>query len=197
MRPGSKRGGARRLVGLALLVVLETLTPAERVAFVLHDMFDLSFDEIAPIVGRTPTRRASSRAAPAAASRAATQAPAADRDRRREIVDAFLAASRGGDFGALLAVLDPDVVFRGDREAVRLGGPPELNGAEAVAGIFQGRAQGARPALVDGAPGLAVMFGGRLRIVLALTIEGDRIAAIEAIADPERLRGLEITMLDG
>ena len=183
-------------VGAALLVVLETLAPAERLAFVLHDMFAVPFEEIAPIVGRTPA------AARQLASRArrrvqgAPSAPDADVSRQRKIVDAFLAASRGGDFEALLAVLDPDVVFRADPVAVRMGGSPEIRGAAAVAETFKGRAQAAKPALIDGAVGIAVIFGGRLRIALNLTITGDRIAGIEAVAEPERLRQFDLAVLD-
>lgn len=182
-------------VGLALLVVLEKLTPAERIAFVLHDMFSMPFEEIAPIVGRSAT------AARQLASRARRRvqggsvAADTDRERQREIVDAFLAASRGGDMSALLAVLDPDVVFRSDATAVRMGGQAELCGAPAVAATFKGRAQAAKTALVDGAVGVAVVFGGQLRIVLDMAIEHGRIVAIEAIADPERMRGMDVTVL--
>jgi RNA polymerase sigma-70 factor (ECF subfamily) len=183
-------------VGTALLVVLETLTPAERLAFVLHDMFAVPFEEIAPIVGRTAA------AARQLASRArrrvqgAPSAPDADVARQRKVVDAFLAASRGGDFEALLAVLDPDVVFRADPVAVRMGGLPEIRGATAVAETFKGRAQAAKPALIDGAVGIAVIMGGRLRIALNLTIADDRIVGIEAVADPERLRQFNLTVLN-
>src|SRR5262249_12116361 len=136
-------------IGLALLVVLNRLTPAERVAFVLHDMFDLPFDEIAPIVDRSPE------AARQLASRARRrvqggEAPGADRTRRLEVIHAFLAASRGGNFEALLTLLDPDIVVRADQAAVKLGARPELRGAAAVLDSFIGRARGARPALVDG-----------------------------------------------
>ena len=137
-------------VGAALLVVLETLAPAERLAFVLHDMFAVPFEEIAPIVGRTPA------AARQLASRArrrvqgTPQVPEADLGRQRQIVEAFLAASRDGDFEGLLAVLDPDVVFRADPAAQRLGSLAEIRGAAAVAETFKGRAQAAKPALVDG-----------------------------------------------
>ncbi|HEX6748247.1 MAG TPA: sigma-70 family RNA polymerase sigma factor [Longimicrobium sp.] len=181
-------------VGLALLVVLQKLAPAERVAFVLHDMFDLPFDEIAPIVGRTPTaaRQLASRARRRV--RGADAAP--DRARQQEIVKAFLAASRGGDLEALLAVLDPDVVFRADRVAAAMGGHGELRGAAAVAATFKGRARAARPALVGDGVGLAVVVGGELRIVLATTIAGGKIVGIDAIADPERLRALDLTILD-
>src|SRR5438128_3193589 len=140
-------------VGLALLVVLDTLNPAERLAFVLHDLFAVPFDEIAPIVGRSPT------AARQLASRArrrvqgAATVPDADLTLQREVVDAFLAASRDGDFDALLAVLDPDVVLRVDRGAVPAGASREVHGATAVARQFSGRAQSTQPALVNGAAG--------------------------------------------
>jgi len=183
-------------VGAALLVVLETLAPAERLAFVLHDMFAVPFEEIAPIVGRTPA------AARQLASRArrrvqgAPTIPDADLAHQRKIVDAFLAASRGGDFEGLLAVLDPDVVFRADHAAQRLGSAAELRGAAAVLETFKGRAQAAKPALVDGAMALAVVMDGKLRIVLRLTITEDRIAAVEAVADAERIGKFELRMLD-
>lgn len=183
-------------VGLALLVVLKTLEPAERVAFVLHDMFAVPFEEIAPVVGRSPA------AARQLASRArrrvqgASEVPAPDLAQQRRVVDAFLAASRGGDFEALLAVLDPDVVFRPDAAAVRMGGTGEIRGAAAVAATFKGRAQAARPALVDGEMGLAVVFGGRVRVVLRLTVANGRIAEIEAVADPERLGRFDLDVLD-
>ncbi|WP_406873017.1 sigma-70 family RNA polymerase sigma factor [Aminobacter sp. P9b] len=182
-------------VGLALLVVLERLAPAERIAFVLHDMFDLSFDDIAPIVERTPV------AARQLASRArrrvqgSDEADAPDRMRQREVVDAFLAASRGGNFAGLLAVLDPDVVFRADAAAARLGSAAELRGAQAVAQNFKGRAQVARPALVDGSIGLLIAPMGKLRVVLALKLDGDRIVGIEAIADQDRLAQLDVALL--
>src|SRR2546425_4072347 len=146
-------------VGPALLVVLETLAPAERLAFVLHDMFAVPFDEIATIVGRSPA------AARQLASRARRRvqgatAPDVDRARQRAVVDAFLAASRGGDFAALLAVLDPDVVLRADPTAGRMGATAEGRGAKAVAQAFKGRAQAAQPALVNGAAGLVWVAGG-------------------------------------
>src|SRR5260221_326848 len=133
-------------VGLALLVVLDTLNPAERLAFVLHDLFAVPFDEIAPIVGRSATaaRQLASRAR--RRMRGAATVPDADLTRSREVVDAFLAASRGGDFDALLAVLDPDVVVRADRAAVSVGASREVRGAPAVAKQFSGRARGAQPA---------------------------------------------------
>ncbi|KJC62813.1 RNA polymerase sigma 70 [Bradyrhizobium sp. LTSPM299] len=183
-------------VGTALLVVLETLAPAERLAFVLHDMFAVPFEEIAPIVGRTPA------AARQLASRArrrvqgAPPAPGADVSRQRGIVEAFLAASRNGDFEGLLAVLDPDVVFRADQAAQRLGPLAEIRGSAAVAEVCKGRARAARPALVDGEMGVAVILGGKLRIVLRVTIAGDRIATIDAVADPEQIDTLDVEVFD-
>ncbi len=183
-------------VGLALLVVLDTLAPAERLAFVLHDMFAVPFDEIAPIVGRSPA------AAKMLASRArrrvrgAATVPDADLPRQRAVVDAFLAASRGGDFDALLAVLDPDVVLRADRGAVAAGASREVRGAAAVAEQFSGRARAAQPALVDGAVGAVWAPGGRPRVVFGFTITGGKIVAIDILADPERLGQLDLAVLD-
>jgi RNA polymerase sigma factor (sigma-70 family) len=182
-------------VGAALLVVLETLAPAERLAFVLHDMFAVPFEEIAPIVDRTPA------AARQLASRARRRvqgtppAPDADFSRQKKIVDAFLAASRSGDFEGLLAVLDPDVVFRADRAAQRLGSLPEVRGASAVAERFKGRAQNARPALLDGALGVVVIPSGQLLIVLQLTISGERISAVDAVADAEAIGTFDVEVL--
>lgn len=188
-------------VGAALLIVLDTLSPAERLAFVLHDMFAVPFEEIAPIVGREPAaaRQLASRArrrVQGASAKSDTEIPAADLNRQREVVDAFLAASKLGDFEALLTVLDPEVVFRADATAVKMGGPAELRGAEAVANTFKGRAQAAQPAMVDGAMAVAVVFGGRLRIVLELRIEGERITGIHAIADPDRIKAFDVAILD-
>src|SRR6266542_428438 len=182
-------------VGLALLVVLETLPPAERVAFVLHDMFDLPFDEIAPIVGRSPAaaRQLASRARRRVQGTAT--APDADRTRQREIVDAFLAASRDGDFAALLAVLDPAVVLRAEGSAVCMGAAAEVRGAPTVAETFTGRAQVAQPALVNGAVGAVWAAGGRPRVVFAFTITREKISAIDLVADPERLSGLDLKVL--
>jgi RNA polymerase sigma-70 factor (ECF subfamily) len=184
-------------IGIALLVVLDTLKPAERVAFVLHDMFDLPFEDIAPIVDRTPA------AARQLASRARRRVKGAQPDeedvdtaRQREIVDAFLAASKSGDLAALLRILDPAVVFRPDAVAARMGGVSELRGADAVAATFKGRAQAAKPALLDGVPGIAVAFHGQLRIALRLTFAGERIAGIEAVADPAQLKAMKVTLPD-
>jgi RNA polymerase sigma factor (sigma-70 family) len=184
-------------VGIALLVVLETLTPAERLAFVLHDMFAVPFDEIASIVGRSPT------AARQLASRArrrvqgAAKDPEGDLTRQREVVDAFLAASRGGDFDALLALLDPDVVLRADRAAEDTGASREVRGARSVAGTFSGRARHAQPALIDGAAGLVWAPGGRPRVVFGFTIVRGKILAIDMLADPARLSGLDLAILEG
>src|SRR6266566_2436376 len=183
-------------VGLALLVVLDTLTPAERLAFVLHDIFAMPFDEIAPIVERSPTatRQLASRARRRV--RGATTVKDPDLTYQREVVDAFLTASRGGDFDALLAVLDPDVVFRADRTAMSAGASGEVHGAPFVARQFSGHAQGARPALVNGAVGLVVARYGRLFLVLSLTIRHSKIVEIDAVADPARLRQLRLSVLD-
>ncbi|HMH12495.1 MAG TPA: sigma-70 family RNA polymerase sigma factor [Edaphobacter sp.] len=183
-------------VGLALLVVLETLAPAERVAFVLHDMFDMSFDEIAPIVGRSPV------AARQLASRArrrvqgGTAVRDADLTREREVVDAFVAASRSGNFNALLALLDPDVVVRADQAAVEMGATGEVRGANAVAKTFSGRAGAAKPALLDGAVGLAWAPGGQPRVIFHFAIVDGRIATIDMVADTRDLRQIDLTMLE-
>jgi RNA polymerase sigma-70 factor, ECF subfamily len=182
-------------IGLALLVVLKTLAPAERVAFVLHDMFDLPFDEIAPIVGRSPA------AARQLASRArrrvqgADAAPDADRGRQRQVVGAFLAASRGGDFDALIALLDPAVVLRSDDAAVLVGSSREVRGAMAVAETFSGRARVAQLALVDGTVGAVWAPGGKPRVVFAFTISNGKIVGIDLLADPDRLSRLALTIL--
>ncbi len=183
-------------VGLALLVVLNTLAPAERLAFVLHDMFAMPFAEIAPIVGRSQeaARQLASRARRRVQGAAAGSS--ADLNRQREVVDAFLAASRGGDFNALLAVLDPNVVLRADIVAVRMGAASAVRGAAAVAQTFAGRARAARPALIDGTAGAIWARGGRPRVVFAFTTAGGKIVEINMIADPERLRQLELTIVD-
>ena len=182
-------------VGLALLVVLDTLAPAERLAFVLHDMFDLSFDEIAPIVGRSTA--AARQLASRARRRVRGAAAAPDIARQREVVGAFLAAARGGDFEALVSVLDPEVVFRPDPAALRGGPSAEVRGAQAVAKLFSGRAQTARAALVNGAVGVVVAPRGRLFLVLGLKVSGGKISEVEVIADPARLRRLDLAVLDG
>jgi RNA polymerase sigma factor (sigma-70 family) len=183
-------------VGLAMLVVLDTLRPAERVAFVLHDVFAIPFDEIAPIVERSvpTTRQLASRARARVRGRGA--AVEVDRRRKAAVVDAFLAAARKGDFDALIAVLDPDVVLRADGHAVAFGAAAETRGAEPVA-AWSRRARGAVPALVAGAPAAAWAPGGNLRVVYDFTTSEDRITAIDLIADPERLAGLELVVLEG
>ena len=184
-------------VGLALIIVLETLAPAERLAFVLHDMFAMSFDAIAPIVGRTPA------AARQLASRArrrvqgAARVPDADLGRQREVVDAFLAASQRGDLDALLVVLDPDVVLRGDR------GPAAasvVRGARQVAkgAVFGGQRAAAAgfvelPVLVNGAAGVVVFAGDQVFSIAAFTVAGGRIVEINVLADPDRLRRLDLS----
>src|SRR6266511_2787820 len=183
-------------VGLALLVVLDTLAPAERVAFVLHDLFAVPFDEIAPIVGRSPTaaRQLASRARRRVQGAAAV--PDADLTRKREVVDAFLAASRGGDFYALLVVLDPDVVLRADSAAVAAGASREVRGARAVAETFKGRARAAQPALVNGAAGAVWAPGGQPRVVFGFTITRGKIVAIDLLSDPAHLAQIDLVVLD-
>jgi RNA polymerase sigma factor (sigma-70 family) len=181
-------------IGVALLVVLDTLKPAERVAFVLHDMFDLPFEDIAPIVGRSAeaARQLASRARRRVKGVQPDTEAATDMARRREIVDAFLAASRTGDMEGLLRVLDPDVTFVPDAVASRMGNVGTIRGAEPVAALFKGRAQAAKTALIDGAVGVAVAFGGQLRIAMRLTFAGGRITGLDAVADPEALAQLDV-----
>jgi len=186
-------------VGLALLVVLETLAPADRLAFVLHDLFGVPFDAIAPIVGRSPTaaRQLASRARRRV--RGAPTVPDADRTRQRGVVDAFLAAQRVGDFDALLAVLDPDVVLRADRRAAPPGVSTEVRGAPTVAKQSLASSRGARfarLALVNGAPGIIVAPRGRLFLALVFTIARGKIVEIDVVADPARLRQLDLAVLD-
>ncbi|MFI7693248.1 sigma-70 family RNA polymerase sigma factor [Nonomuraea sp. NPDC049655] len=187
-------------VGLALLVVLESLSPAERLAFVLHDMFGLPFEQIAPIVERTPV--AAKKLASRARQRVRGAAPTPDPDLagQRRVVEAFLAAAREGDFGALLAVLDPDVVLRADR-GLLTGGMKVVRGAADVAGqavAFRRSPIGAvaRPALVNGLAGLVNTVEGRLYSVMSFTVSDGRIAAIDILADPDRLAALDLTPLE-
>jgi RNA polymerase sigma factor (sigma-70 family) len=185
-------------VGLALLVVLDRLAPAERIAFVLHDMFDVSFDEIASIVGRSPAaaRQLASRARRRVQG-AGTPSPA-DLNRQRQVVDAFLTALRGGDFEGLLAVLDPEVVVRIDEAAARPGAPREIHGAEAWAKgavAFAQLAGSLQPMLVDGTVALVWAAGGRLSRVLRFTITNGKIVEADIIADPARLGELHLTAL--
>jgi RNA polymerase sigma-70 factor, ECF subfamily len=185
-------------VGLALLVVLETLPPAERLAFVLHDMFAVPFNEIAPIVERSPE------AARQLASRARRRVqgertvPDADLDRQREVVDAFMAAAREGDFAALVAVLDPDVVVRADMGAIP-GASREIRGAEAVASqalMYTRLGVLTQPALINGVAGAVSLQDGKPISVGAFTVRGGKIVAVDFLADPERLSQLDLTILD-
>jgi RNA polymerase sigma-70 factor (ECF subfamily) len=185
-------------VGLALLVVLDTLTPAERLAFVLHDMFDLPFDEIATIVDRSPAaaRQLASRARRRVRGNVAP--PARDLARQRRVVDAYLAATRHGDFESLLALLDPDVVLRADQAVGPTPAPIVIRGAHAVAKgalASSARAGFTQPALVDGTVGLVMAPRGRLFLVLGFTFDRDVITEIDVIADPERLRRLDLAVL--
>jgi RNA polymerase sigma factor (sigma-70 family) len=182
-------------VGPALLVVLDTLDPAERLAFVLHDMFAVPFDEIAPIVGRSPgaARQLASRARRRV--QGAGTAPDADRVRQREIVAAFLAASRNGHFDALLALLDPQVVLRADDVTVKMGAAAEVLGASAVAETFSGRARAAQPALIDGEAGAMWVVDGRPSVVFGFRITDGKIVGIDMISDPTILRELDLEIL--
>jgi RNA polymerase sigma factor (sigma-70 family) len=187
-------------VGLALHVVLETLTPAERLAFVLHDMFDLPFDEIAPMVGRSPAaaRQLASRARRRVRG-ADVHAPDPDIARQREVVDAFFAAAHRGDFDALVAVLDPDVVLRSDGGTAHPEVSVVLHGASAVAGQALTLAQPSilkRPALVNGAAGVVVTMGGRPVAVMGFTVSRGKIVEIDAIINPERLLRLDLPVFD-
>jgi RNA polymerase sigma factor (sigma-70 family) len=186
-------------VGLAMLVVLETLSPAERLAFVLHDIFGVPFDEIGPMVDRSPA--AARQLASRARRRVQGEAPPPDPDmgRQREVVDAFFAAAREGDFDALVAVLHPDVVLRSDGGTARPGATHVLHGARAVAEramTFAQLSPFVRPALINGAAGVVVAPHGRPFSVMAFTVAGGKIVAIDGLADPVRLRELDLTVLD-
>lgn len=182
-------------VGAALLVVLDTLSPAERLAFVLHDMFGVPFEEVGPIVDRSPgaARQLASRARRRV--RGTADVSGAEIDRRREVVTAFLAAAREGDFASLIAVLDPNAEVRPDAAAMAIGGEWEARGATAVAKAFSGNAKAARPALIDGVPGAVWAPGGQPRVAVLFTFAGDTIAAIDLVADPERLAGFDLEIL--
>jgi RNA polymerase sigma-70 factor, ECF subfamily len=187
-------------VGLALLVVLDTLAPAERLAFVLHDMFAVPFDEIASILGRSPAaaKQLASRARRRVRGAASDDDIETDLARQRAVVDAFLAASRDGDFDALLALLDPDVVLRADSAVVkrrRSGMEREVRGALAVAGTFAGRARGAQTAIIDGFVGAVWAQGGRTRVVFDFRIAHGKIVGIEMVAEPDRLGQMELEVL--
>ena len=181
-------------IGPALMLVLDTLGPGERLAFVLHDLFAVPFPEIAEIVGCSPAaaRQLASRARRRV--RGGDVPDAADVARRRAVVDAFLAAAQGGDFARLLTLLDPEVVLRADPAAVAMGANALLNGSRAVAERFQG-ARAARTALIDGEPGLIWSSGGQLRVVFVFTVTGDRVTGIEQVADPDTIAALEVEPL--
>jgi RNA polymerase sigma-70 factor (ECF subfamily) len=193
-------------IGVAMLVVLETLAPAERVAFVLHDMFNVPFEDIAAVIERSPpaARQLASRARRRVQGVRADASYEADRARRREIVSAFLAASRAGDFSALLALLDPNVVLRADAAAVQASlaragaGAPvlsaEMRGRDVVAKTFSGRAAAAQVALVDGFPGLVFAPGGKPFVVFDFVVERERVVEIELIADRETIARTELEM---
>ena len=190
-------------VGLALLVVLDTLPPAERVAFVLHDTFGLPFGEIASITGRSPdaARQLASRGRRRIQGTGPDTDPAAGARlaRQRQVAEAFLAASRGGDLEGLIAVLDPDVVLHSDATASPSGRPLTVHGAAAVAGgarAASARSRYGRIALVNGAPGLIMAPRGQLLVALAFTFSGDKISQIDVVADPDRLAQLDLGLLD-
>jgi RNA polymerase sigma factor (sigma-70 family) len=207
-RPAAARGGTdpadeavmADAVGLALLVVLDRLTPAERIGFVLHDLFGVPFTDIAVVLGRSPaaTKKLASRAR---AKVRGAHAPDTDLASRWRLVDTFLAAVRGGDLRAILALLDPDVVRRADVSAIAPTAPAELAGAEAVAkGILQyvkTAVRFARPALINGDPGLVIAPHGRLRVAITLAISGGKVTEIDVVADPARLARLTITLPGG
>ena len=179
-------------VGAALLVVLDELSPEERIAFVLHDTFVVPFAEIGRLLDRSP--QAAKQLAHRARRRVQGRAPVtSDPARQRPLVAAFLAASQRGQFEALVALLHPDVVLQADAVAVAMGSPAQLEGPAAVAGVFNGRALAAHAALVDGAAGIVWSVGGRPRVVWDFLVDGDRVVAIDMIADPEHLATLEIT----
>jgi RNA polymerase sigma-70 factor (ECF subfamily) len=193
-------------LGAALIVVLDTLAPAERLAFVLHDLFAVPFDDIAPILDRSPAaaRQLASRARRRVQTSSEPQSEGGQR--QHEIVGAFLAASRRGDFAALVALLDPDAVLRADRAAVNAaarnrdrGAPhlePELRGADAVARTLVGSMQVAQPALIEDTPGAVWATGGKPRAVFAFHVIGDTIAEIEIVTDPATVRSLRVELLE-
>ena len=185
-------------VGLALLVVLDALTPPERLAFVLHDLFAIPFDDVAAVLDRSPAaaRQLASRARRRVQGAAPDAAGPADATRRQELVQAFLAAAREGDFAALLAVLDPDVVLRADAAVSALGGLRRLSGGQAVARAFLGKARAARAALLDGAAGAVFIAAGRLRGALEFIVSGGRIVAVDVVSDPVVLAALDVVLLE-
>jgi len=183
-------------LGPALQAVLETLAPAERLAFVLHDVFAVPFGEIGTILGRSPN--AAKQLATRARRRVQGSTPVVSTDvpRQRAVVDAFLAASRSGDLDQLVAMLDPDIVLRADPAAVQMGSPEEVHGATDVAQVFSGRALAAQPALVDGIVGVTWAPGGRAKVVWDITTTGDKISRIDMVADVDSLNELDLEILD-
>ncbi|MFJ6656628.1 sigma-70 family RNA polymerase sigma factor [Streptomyces sp. NPDC091377] len=188
-------------VGLALLVVLDRLTPAERVAFVLHDLFAMPFEEVSRVVDRSlPAAKKLASRARHKVRGGGNAVPGGGLDRRRRVVEAFLAAARGGDTAALLAVLAPEVVRHADPAVLPPGVPSELRGARAVAEgtlLLRDRSRFGAVALVDGAPGIVVAPGGRLLCVLRVVVDGERVASYEVIADARRLAAVEVRVLEG
>jgi RNA polymerase sigma factor (sigma-70 family) len=182
-------------LGPAMLVVLQTLSPAERIAFVLHDMFAAPFEDIAPIIDRSPaaTRQLASRARHRV--QGADPGGAVDHRRARRTVEAFLAASRSGEFGALLKLLNPDVVLTADADAVQLGASHLLRGSQAVAETFAGRARAAQLALINGQPGLVWAPDGKPRVVFGFTVAEDKITAIQMLANPTTVDELDLVLL--
>jgi RNA polymerase sigma-70 factor (ECF subfamily) len=183
-------------VGAALIVVLDTLSPAERLAFVLQDMFGVPFDDIATILGRSPaaTKMLASRARQKVRGNA--EGTDADPARQRAVVDAFLAASRAGDFDALVALLHPDIALEADAAAAKMGSPDVLRGAAAVANMFCGRAEGARPAVIDGAVGFAWAVAGRTKVAWDVAIVDGKIAHIDMLAARDTLAALELEVVE-
>jgi RNA polymerase sigma-70 factor (ECF subfamily) len=183
-------------IGLALLVVLDTLAPAERLAFVLHDLFGMPFEQIADIIDRSPaaTRQLASRARRRVRSADAAESSPA-RTRQREVVTAFLAAARGGDFAALLEMLDPDVVLTADAAAIAMGAPKALRGPDAVAQRFNGGARSARLAAFDGGIGAVWTLHGEPKVAFRFTVDGDRVTGVEMVADRARLDAMGIYYL--
>jgi RNA polymerase sigma factor (sigma-70 family) len=180
-------------VGLALLVVLDTLGPAERLAFVLHDMFGVPFDEIAGMVDRSPA--AARQLASRARRRVRGAEPRDDAARKREVVSAFLAASKDGDFSALLQLLHPEAVLRYDTAAAQMGSAEDLRGADAVARFLSGKARAARLVLVDGVPGWVWSLHGEPQVVFAFTVEDGVVTSIDIIGDRQRVAGFAIESL--
>lgn len=180
-------------IGLALQVVLDTLAPAERLAFVLHDLFGMPFDEIAPLVERSPA--AARQLASRARRRVRGSSPTPDRTRQREVVMAFLAASREGDFASLLALLDPDVVVRTDATVLAMGGMTDLRGREAVAAGFNGKAAAVRLAVIDGFPGGAWVHQGTPQVLFDFRVENGLVVSIDLVGDPEIVAGVQLELL--